>query len=43
MNATDVMTSKVVTVRPDTSVGVLARLLVENKIRAVPVVMTGAV
>jgi CBS domain-containing protein len=38
MNASDIMTSKVVTVRPDTSVSTLARLLLDNKISAVPVI-----
>jgi CBS domain-containing protein len=38
MNARDIMTSKVVTVRPDTSVSTLACLLLDNKISAVPVV-----
>jgi CBS domain-containing protein len=38
MNATDVMTSEVVTVRPDTSVGALARLLIDHQISAVPVI-----
>jgi CBS domain-containing protein len=38
MNASDIMTSKVVTARPDTSVSTLARLLLDNKISAAPVV-----
>ena len=38
MNAGDIMTSNVVTVRPDTSVSRLARLLLDNRISAVPVV-----
>jgi CBS domain-containing protein len=38
MNAGEIMTSKVVTVRPDTNVAVAARLLLENKISAMPVV-----
>jgi len=38
MNASDVMTSNVVTVSPDTSVSTLARLLLDHKISAVPVV-----
>ena len=38
MNAGDIMTSNVVTVRPDTSVSRLAHLLLENRISAVPVV-----
>jgi CBS-domain-containing membrane protein len=38
MNATDIMTRKVVTVQPDTSVSTLARLLLDNKISAVPVI-----
>jgi len=38
MNASDIMTSKVVTVHPDTSVGTVARLLLDNKISAAPVI-----
>ncbi len=38
MNARDVMTSNVVTVSPDTRTTTLARLLLDNKISAVPVV-----
>jgi len=38
MNAGDIMTSKVVTVRPDTSVSTLARLLLDHKISALPVI-----
>jgi CBS domain-containing protein len=38
MRASDVMTSDVVTVGPETSVGEVARLLVEHRISAVPVV-----
>jgi CBS-domain-containing membrane protein len=38
MNANDIMTSAVVTVRPDASVSFLARLLLDDKISAVPVV-----
>lgn len=38
MNAADMMTRSVVTVRPDTGVSTLARLLLDNKISAVPVI-----
>lgn len=38
MNAADVMVSKVITVRPDTSVREIAQILLENRISAVPVV-----
>jgi CBS domain-containing protein len=38
MNAADIMTRKVVRVPPETSVSALARLLLDNKISAVPVV-----
>ena len=38
MNAGDIMTSKVVTVRPDTNVSTLARLLLDHKISALPVI-----
>jgi CBS-domain-containing membrane protein len=38
MNASDIMTSTVVTVSPDTSITTLARLLLDNKISAAPVV-----
>lgn len=40
MQATDVMTTRVVTVRPDTSVREVARILLSNRISAVPVVDT---
>ena len=38
MNASDVMTTNVIAASPDTSVATLARLLLDNKISAVPVV-----
>jgi CBS-domain-containing membrane protein len=38
MNAGDIMSTNVVAVSPDTSVAALARLLLDNKISAVPVV-----
>ncbi|BCX17130.1 MAG: histidine kinase [Geminicoccaceae bacterium] len=38
MQVRDVMTTKVITVRPDTPVTEIARLLVENRISGVPVV-----
>ena len=38
MQASDIMTSPVVTVGPDAQVGETARLLLENRISAVPVV-----
>lgn len=38
MNAAEVMTREVVTVRPDTSVGEIAGLLLDHKISAVPVI-----
>jgi CBS-domain-containing membrane protein len=38
MNPADIMTRKVVTARPDTSVSAVARLLLDNKISAVPVI-----
>lgn len=38
MQVRDVMTTKVITVRPETPVGEIARLLVENRISGVPVV-----
>ena len=38
MNAADVMVSKVITVRPDTSVREIAEILLANRISAVPVV-----
>ncbi len=38
MQASDIMTAKVVTVSPDTDVEVIARLLLERRISAVPVV-----
>jgi CBS-domain-containing membrane protein len=38
MNAADIMTRKVVTARPDTSVSQVARLLLDNKISALPVI-----
>jgi CBS domain-containing protein len=38
MKASDIMTSKVVTVRPDADLATLARLLLDNKISAAPVV-----
>ena len=38
MNATDIMTTNVIAVSPDASVSTLARLLLDNKISAVPVV-----
>lgn len=38
MNASDIMTSDVIAVSPDASVTTLARLLLDNKISAVPVV-----
>ncbi len=41
MHAVDVMTSKVITVTPDTDVREIARLLLEHHISAVPVVDDG--
>ncbi len=41
MNATDIMTTNVIAVSPDTSVSTLARLLLDNRISAVPVVEEG--
>src|SRR6516162_5352419 len=38
MNAVEIMTKEVVTVRPDTSVGEIAGLLLDHKISALPVV-----
>ena len=38
MNAAEVMTREIVTVRPDTSVGEIAGLLLNHKISAVPVI-----
>ena len=38
MNAAEIMTKEVVTVRPDTSVGEIAGLLLDHKISALPVV-----
>ncbi len=38
MQASDIMTAKVVTVSPDTDVEVIARILLERRISAVPVV-----
>ena len=38
MNAAEIMTKKVVTVKPDTSVGEIAGLLLDHKISALPVV-----
>ena len=38
MNAAEIMTKEVVTVRPDASVGDVAALLLERKISAVPVI-----
>lgn len=38
MNASDIMTSRVLTVSPDASISTLARLLLDNKISAAPVV-----
>lgn len=38
MQIRDIMTTKVITVRPDTPVNEIARLLVENRISGVPVV-----
>ncbi len=38
MNASDVMTPNVIVASPDTSVTTLARLLLDNKISAVPIV-----
>ncbi len=38
MNASDVMTTNVIAASPDTSVTTLARLLLDNRISAVPVV-----
>jgi len=38
MQVRDVMTTKVITVRPDTPVSEIARLLVENRISGVPVI-----
>lgn len=41
MNASDIMTSPVITVGPDTTVGEIARLLFERRISAVPVMEEG--
>src|SRR6516162_2804372 len=38
MNAAEIMTKEVVTVKPDTSVGEIAGLLLDHKISALPVV-----
>ena len=38
MKATDVMATKVITVRPDTPVATIAEVLLANRISAVPVV-----
>ena len=38
MNATEIMTKRVITVRPDTSVGEIADLLLDHKVSAVPVI-----
>ena len=38
MNAAEIMTKEVVTVRPDTSVGEIADLLLDHKVSAVPVI-----
>jgi CBS domain-containing protein len=38
MNAAEIMTKQVVTVRPDTSVGEIADLLLDHKVSAVPVI-----
>jgi CBS-domain-containing membrane protein len=38
MNAADVMVTKVITVQPDASVGEVAKILLANRISAVPVV-----
>lgn len=38
MNAAEIMTKEVVTVRPDTSVSEIAGLLLDNKISALPVI-----
>jgi CBS domain-containing protein len=38
MNAVEIMTKEVLTVRPDTSVSEIAGLLLDNKISAVPVI-----
>ena len=38
MNAAEIMTKRVITVRPDTSVGEIADLLLDHKVSAVPVI-----
>ena len=43
MKASEIMTRKVIMVSPDTSVSDLARIMVENRISAVPVVQNGRV
>ena len=42
MNAADIMTREVVTVTPDTAVAEIARLMLERRVSAVPVVQDGA-
>jgi len=42
MNAADIMTRDVVTVAPDTNVAEIARLMLERRVSAVPVVENGA-
>src|SRR5271155_4496076 len=41
MNAADIMTREVVTVTPDTNVAEIARLMLERRVSAVPVVENG--
>jgi CBS domain-containing protein len=41
MNAAEIMTKRVITVRPDTSVGEIADLLLDHKVSAVPVIDNG--
>ncbi len=43
MNASDIMTSKVITVGPDADVAAVAKLLTDNRISALPVVDRGRV
>ena len=41
MSAAEIMTKRVITVRPDTSVGEIADLLLDHKVSAVPVIDNG--
>src|SRR5581483_9584226 len=42
MQARDVMTTRVITIGPDTDIETIAKCLIENKISAVPVVERGS-